>query len=246
MTPKSKDTIYSDPQEQFRPFQFDQRVAHAFNDMISRSVPYYQDLQTLVLRLLEPYLQADHTILDCGCATGTSIHSISTAFPKLPLTFYGIDNSNSMLDSAKQTCRHLPNHQSVHFECVSLETWTSIPDHNITLLILTLQFLDPKNRLSFLQRLSEKAESGSIIILIEKIAIPNPNLSRHYTDLHHGFKKDQGYSDLEIAQKRDAIETVLIPLSLEENLTLLHQAGYTKTDVFFKWLNFAGILAIKD
>ncbi len=244
MSPK-KDTIYSDPQASIPPFQFDARVASAFDDMISRSVPYYKDLQTLVLRLLAPYLNTSTTILDCGCATGTSIQSISAAYPDHSLSFIGIDNSQPMLDKAIDACSGMPKTHRAQFLCSDLETGT-LPPHDISLLILTLQFLPIDHRLGFLKRLCAQGRSGSPLILIEKLEIPDPTLSARYTTLHHGFKKDQGYSDLEIAQKRDAIDNVLRPLSLEQNLDILAQSGYGTQDIFFKWLNFVGIIAIKD
>lgn len=240
-----KDTIYSAPQESVPPFRFDERVASAFDDMISRSVPYYKDLQTLLLRLLEQYLKPNTTILDCGCSTGTSIRNISAANPDIPLSFIGVDLSQAMLDKAVEACATLPSHHHCHFHCSDLAHMT-VPQHNIALLVLTLQFLPIDSRLPFLQGLAKQTPSGSPLLLIEKVAVPNPDLSARYTTLHHGFKKDQGYSDLEIAQKRDAIMDVLKPLSVDENIALLQDAGYTTTDIFFKWLNFVGIIAIKD
>ena len=240
-----KDDIYSKQYDTIPPFQFDERVVNAFDDMISRSVPFYTELQTIILRLLNIFLKPNAIILDCGCSTGTSIQTISKAYKELDLHFIGLDNSIPMLDKARQNCTKLSQNHSFKFLNQDLNHPSQLAPHTISLLILTLQFISPEKRKLVLNQLSQACAPDGCLILVEKISVSNHKLHEHYIHLHHGFKKDQGYSDLEIAQKRESIETTLQPLPLETNLSLLHDAGYKHTDIFFKWLNFVGIIAHK-
>ena len=70
-------------------------------------------------------------------------------------------------------------------------------------------------------------------------------LNREYIDIYHGYKKSKGYSELEISRKREALENVLIPFSIEENRTMLKQVGFSTVETYFQWFNFASLVAIK-
>jgi tRNA (cmo5U34)-methyltransferase len=108
----------------------------------------------------------------------------------------------------------------------------------------TLQFIPIAQRNTVLRRIREAMSPGDVMILSEKITLQDTELNRHLVDLHHDFKRQQGYSDLEISQKRDALENVLIPETREAHFERLRQVGFSRCDVWFQCLNFASIIAI--
>ena len=121
-----------------------------------------------------------------------------------------------------------------------------VPIQNASVVVMnyTLQFLLPENRVSLLKNIFDGLVPGGSLVLIEKIKSQVPEMDRTFIDFHHQFKRDQGYSNLEISRKREALENVLIPLTVEENQGLIKKAGFKVVDLFFKWNNFAGFIAL--
>jgi tRNA (cmo5U34)-methyltransferase len=73
----------------------------------------------------------------------------------------------------------------------------------------------------------------------------DPAFARLFIDLYHDYKAAQGYSHLEIAQKREALENVLVPYRAAENVEMLRRSGFAEVETFFRWFNFAGFVAKK-
>jgi|TARA_B100000745_G_scaffold43906_1_gene26558 tRNA (cmo5U34)-methyltransferase len=109
----------------------------------------------------------------------------------------------------------------------------------------TLQFIPVENRASLLKKIYESLVPGGGFILNEKVLSENELLGETFVEMHHDFKKYHGYSKMEISKKRDALENVLVPLKLSKTMTLVRNAGFNAVDIFFKWNNFAGLIALK-
>jgi len=121
----------------------------------------------------------------------------------------------------------------------------NVADASVVLLLLTLQFVRPLHRERLLRSVQQGMEKGGCVVLVEKVLGDDSTLNRLFIERYYDMKRRNGYSDLEIAQKREALENVLVPYRLDENLRLLKEVGFSATDVFFKWYNFTGIIAVK-
>ena len=110
---------------------------------------------------------------------------------------------------------------------------------------MSLQFIRPIQRQKVVESLFNSLREGGALILVEKTVEADKILNGLYIDYYHQFKKEMGYSDLEISNKREALENVLIPYQRDENIALLKKAGFSSVSTFFQWFNFAGFLAVK-
>ncbi len=225
-------------------FVFNERVAQVFDDMLDRSVPFYKEGIVSMARILETLLQDGDTVVDLGCATGSTLIQLSSLLATKQFRYTGIDNSSAMLDKAILKAELFSKQENLsfsHADIMELEQ----PDTSAFILNYTLQFIRPLHREKFLTRLFNNLRPGGICILSEKIISHHPGLNRTYIDIYHKFKKEKGYSELEIAKKREALENILIPCSLEENKSMLQSAGFVEVEPFFQWFNFVSFLAIK-
>ncbi len=225
-------------------FIFDDRVAQVFDDMLDRSVPHYQEVIRSIARVLGCLLQEGAQVVDLGCSTGTTLLQLSRLLEEKKFHYLGIDNSPAMLDKARLKAELFSRQKSLNFVDGDI-TKVDQPGTSAFLLNYTLQFIRPLNREPFLRRIFENLRPGGVLILSEKIISHHPGLNRRYIEIYHQFKKERGYSELEIAKKREALENVLIPCSLEENRSLLQTAGFTEVEPFFQWFNFVSFLAVK-
>ncbi|MDD3813676.1 MAG: carboxy-S-adenosyl-L-methionine synthase CmoA [Desulfocapsaceae bacterium] len=243
MLPTTKDTLFAINQIQ-EDFVFSERVAQVFDDMLDRSIPFYQEVIKGTARLLDTFLRQNDTVVDLGCATGTTLLQLARLLPDKGLLFKGIDNSPAMLHKARLKAEMFSKQDQVSFVVQDI-TDLDQADTGAFLLNYTLQFIRPLRRKDFIHRLFDNLRPGGVLILSEKKISHDPLLNRKYIDIYHQFKLERGYSELEIAKKREALENILIPFSIEENRELLLGAGFTNVETFFQWFNFVSFIAIK-
>ncbi len=244
MSDSSKDTLF-DIDRIDQDFVFTDRVVEVFDDMVNRSVPFYHEAIQASAQLLAAHLRPDDLVVDLGCATGTTLLQLAGLLKELPLHFLGLDNSGAMLDKARLKAELFSKQEMISFILGDI-TQVDQPDTGAFLLNYTLQFIRPVQRPSFIRRLHANLRPGGILLLSEKTIVGHSGLNRRYIDIYHTFKRERGYSELEIAKKREALENVLIPFSIEENRALLREAGFSCVEVFFQWFNFCSLIAIKD
>ncbi len=238
-----KDQIFSERIAKIKDFQFHQQVAVVFDDMISRSVPLYNEIQKSTVDLLAKFIQPDTYIYDLGCASGTTLLLLAEAITDPSIKIVGIDNSEEML----KTCRYKLHEKGItSVELVNGDiTNFAFQKSSAIILNYTLQFIPLAQREQLLKNIYNNLEADGILLLSEKVHHQSPKLGEQFYNLHHNFKSAKGYSALEISQKREALENVLIPLKVEENINLLAKCGFKEIEIFAKWYNWASIVALK-
>jgi tRNA (cmo5U34)-methyltransferase len=237
---KNKDTVFAKPIK--KQFEFDEDVASVFDDMLSRSVPYYKDVLKLTTDFALEYLNENARVYDLGCSTASTLISIAN-HTKLPLKLIGIDNSKAMLKRAKKKSKAFGHKiKFIENDIFNIDLKKS----NLIISNYTLQFIRPLQREKLVKKIYDSLEPGGIFIFSEKIISSEKKLNKIYIDKYYEYKKQQGYSEFEIAQKREALENVLIPYTYEENKKMILEAGFGHFDCIFKWINFATFIAIKE
>ncbi len=243
MTAKKKDTLFKKSTAPGK-FEFNEPVARVFDDMLERSVPFYKECQQMVVDLALHFAQKGSAVYDLGCSTGTMLKHLVRAIPeKQKIRFVGLDNSEAMLNKARGKLKgHLKRCALVKAD---LESDFGLSDASVVIMNYTLQFLSPRRRAAMLKKIYQGLRPGGGLILIEKVQGESDDLNDLFVEQYHAYKRNQGYSKLEIAKKREALEKVLIPLKPGKNRDLLEKSGFRQVDIFFKWFNFAGFVAVK-
>jgi len=236
-----RDEIYKDKVD-ISKFTFDQKVVDVFDDMVLRSVPGYKQMIELIGLAGRTYPVINSNVYDLGCSTGAVTLSIASNLKSESVKIFSIDNSQEMLD---QCSRNLSGTEAnIQYICDDIE---NIQFENASLIVLnlTLQFINPKYRSDLIKRIFKSLLPGGALIISEKIIHENESINRSLIGLHESFKRENGYSETEIAQKRKAIEDVLIPESIQKHLKRLSDAGFKKPLVQMQCINFASFLAVK-
>ena len=234
--------------ERVEDFVFDERVARVFDNMVSRSVPFYNEIQRIQADLIMDFLPGDSGVVcDLGCSTGTTIEHLSK-HPKCPANakFFGFDNSESMLDQARIKLEEQIDSESVSLHFADLSCLPDLPRCHAVILNWTLQFVRPIDREQLLKTIFNALKPGGILLLSEKILGNDAVLNRLFIDHYLEFKKSlSGYTDAENQRKREALENVLVPYRLDENYAILQRAGFERMTTYFQWFNFVCIIAVK-
>lgn len=230
-------------------FSFSRDVVQVFDDMAHRSIPFYDEIIRMSAEISFYYYQKETSIWDLGSSTGNMAIALLSIFEKNPFIYYGIDNSREMVKKAREKLKKYPGNQLIHFlkgDVVEMPPrGANKIKPSIIIANFIFQFIRPEERLSTLKNIYNYLAPGGILIFSEKVLEKNSAGSRLFSQLYHEFKKKNDYSDLEISQKRDALENVLIPYRLDENTSLIKESGFQESAIFFKWYNFASILAYK-
>jgi len=230
-------------------FAFDERVVQVFDNMVSRSVPFYMEAQRIQAELVMDFLpEQGGVVCDLGCSTGTTIeHLAKHANCPASVQFIGYDNSEPMLAKARAKLSASVSAAHVDLQLADLSCLPELPACNVIILNWTLQFVRPIDREELLKNCYNALQTNGILLLSEKILGSDSGFNRLYIDHYLRFKKSQsGYSDTENQRKREALENVLIPYRLDENYALLKRAGFKRMDIYFQWFNFVCIIAVKD
>jgi tRNA (cmo5U34)-methyltransferase len=238
------DRVFDERLEHVEDFSFNKEVAEVFDDMVSRSVPQYREIQRMLVEVAGSFAVAGTNIYDLGCSTGTTLALLSNSL-KVKARLFGIDNSEDMLDQCRQKLATLGCASDINLSCANLDDGIEMENASAVLLVLTLMFVRPLNREKLIADIYAGLNENGCLLLVEKVLGENSRFNRLFIEHYYAYKRRVGYSELEIAQKREALENVLIPYRLEENRAMLFNAGFREVEVFFKWYNFAGIVALK-
>lgn len=241
--PKS-DTIFDTADRPIADFSFDTTVADVFDDMVSRSVPFYDEMQRMTCELAAEFARANTRLYDIGCSTATTLLALDRVCDPA-VNFVGIDNSAEMLDKAREKVLEAATARSIDFVVGDLHKGLLLDNASVITMLLTLQFVRPLYRERVMKMLYQGLNDRGCLILVEKLTCQHTIFNRLFIDCYYDFKRRNGYSDTAIAKKREALENVLIPYRIEENVELLQWAGFRQVEVFFRWYNFCGLIAVK-
>ncbi len=240
----SEDQYFKDEIKKPTDFKFGAGVANVFDDMVNRSVPYYGEMQRMIAELASNHAREGAQVYDLGCSTGTTLVGMNTMVSN-NVKFVGIDDSEEMLKKCRTKLEEVGFTREYELVCADISNKVEIVNADVVVLCLTLQFVRPMHRAQLLQRIYNGLNPGGALILVEKILAEDSHFNRDFISYYYNYKRRNNYSELEISQKREALENVLIPYKLSENTGILQDTGFAHCEVFFKWYNFAGIIAVK-
>ncbi|WP_455220254.1 carboxy-S-adenosyl-L-methionine synthase CmoA [Kaarinaea lacus] len=245
MSDKNKrDSLYSSFKMEIDKFLFDDNVADVFNDMIHRSVPGYDATIAMIGVLAERYAKPDTRCFDLGASLGAVTLEMEKNLKERNCKIIAVDNSAAMVQRLQKIVDSDARIDSVEVRQEDIRD-TKISNASVVVLNFTLQFIPLDERSRIIQSIYDGLLPGSIFVLSEKIVFPDDNENNFQIDMHHEFKKLHGYSDLEISQKRTALENVLIPDTQKTHLKRLIDAGFQQVYVWFQCFNFISVVAIK-
>jgi tRNA (cmo5U34)-methyltransferase len=240
----SKDTIYSQKHERVPPFEFNETVVGVFDDMIYRSVPLYQETVIRQAQLAEQFYRPHTTVYDLGCSNGNFGLRFLDIMGKKPFHMVAVDNAKPMLDTYAARLANRPMGDCIHLTLANIK---DVPLENASVVVinLTLQFLPLDQRDGLIRSVYQALGPSGLVLVTEKTVHEDGDLTELFQDYYWRFKKENGYSNLEISQKRDALENVLIPETVSAHMARFSEAGFSRMDIWQKWFNFTSFICIK-
>lgn len=244
MMSKTTDQIYADPLPSIPIFEFDDAVAAVFTDMINRSVPGYQSVLALLGSLSKTSVANNSNVYDLGCSLGASSLVLQQHINADSVSIIGIDNSAAMIERAS---KNLNLHQapSIELRCENVLD-TNISNASLVCMNLTLQFIAPNDRQSLLETIYAGLNPGGVLMLFEKVCFDDPLEEQRMTKLYYDYKAANGYTEMEISQKRTALEQKLIPDTPEKHQQRLRAIGFKPVSQVFQALNFIAWIGWKQ
>jgi len=239
-----QDNIFSTPLSEIVDFIFDETVVDVFPDMINRSVPGYGTIINLIGIIAQQYAKPHTRLYDLGCSLGAASLSMRHRLTQEGCEIISVDNAEAMIERFDKILQRDNSQTPVQTLCADINN-VEISNASVAVMNFTLQFIPLDKRKIILAKIYKGLNKGGCLILSEKLAFPDADENKTQIELHHAFKKANGYSDLEIAQKRSALENVLIPEATETHLQRLKEIGFTQVFPYFQCFNFASFIAIK-
>lgn len=239
-----RDTLFSAPIARLGDWTFDERVAEVFPDMIQRSVPGYSNIISMIGMLAERFVQPHSRVYDLGCSLGAATLSVRRNIQVPGCTIIAVDNSPAMVERCR---RHIDAFRADTPVDILEADIRDIAIENASLVVLnfTLQFLEPDARLALLTKIWQGLNPGGALVLSEKFSFEDAEVGELLFNMHHDFKRANGYSELEISQKRSMLENVMLTDSVETHKERLKQAGFTHAELWFQCFNFGSLVALK-
>jgi len=238
--PSNKDQVFAKPLSDVGAFEFNENVARVFQDMISRSVPGYELLLRMIGLYASVFVQDHSNVYDLGCSLGEVSRIVEQQTRHLDCNIIAVDNSPSMIGQCKQQGES----RKIQWICDDIQN-IEICNASMIALNLTLLFIEPNKRQTLISSIAQGLNPGGVLVLSEKVLLEEGLENERMVQLHQAFKKTQGYSDLEISQKRTALENVLVPDQQSMHYQRLKEAGFSEIYLCFRCFNFVSYLAIK-
>ncbi|NIF46940.1 carboxy-S-adenosyl-L-methionine synthase CmoA [Enterobacter sp. Ap-1006] len=240
-----RDTLFSAPIAKLGDWTFDERVAEVFPDMIQRSVPGYSNIISMIGMLAERFVQPHSQVYDLGCSLGAATLSVRRNIHHDDCKIIAVDNSPAMVERCR---RHLDAFKAqTPVEVIEGDIrHIAIENASMVVLNFTLQFLEPDDRQLLLNKIWQGLRPGGALVLSEKFSFEDAEVGELLFNMHHDFKRANGYSELEISQKRSMLENVMLTDSVETHKKRLKQAGFEHAELWFQCFNFGSLVAVKS
>lgn len=242
-----KDQIFLRPDRRNSDFEFDSEVAEVFDDMLLRSVPFYAEQQRMINQIAKTFWIKGTHVYDLGCSTGNTLINLCREIDR-PGQLFGYDNAPAMLERAnlKIEKNGLADRIKVQFGDLNGNLGDLVLGNaSLVIICWTLQFIRPPKRNQLIKWVYDGLVNDGALVVTEKILPNNCSLNRSFIDFYYDFKAANGYSNQEIVRKREALENVLVPYRIDENIDMLNRNGFEIVETFFQWYNFAGFLCVK-
>lgn len=243
MNEPKQDRIYASARP-LQDFVFDEKVADVFTDMINRSVPGYATIISMIGMLADRYCTPGSIIYDLGCSLGGAALAMTHHISHKDYQLIAVDNSAAMIERFQKALNTRQDSSNIQLVCADLDD-IDVRNASVVVLNFTLQFIAQEKRAGLIRKIYEGMQPGGILILSEKIRFDDVHLNELLIDMYHQFKQAQGYSQLEISQKRSALENVLIPETIAAHKARMQEAGFRSCDTWFQCFNFASMVAFK-
>ncbi|PHM27734.1 carboxy-S-adenosyl-L-methionine synthase CmoA [Xenorhabdus budapestensis] len=239
-----RDSLFSTPIAKLGDWSFDERVAEVFPDMVKRSIPGYSNIISMIGMLASRFVTPGSQIYDLGCSLGAATLSIRRNINSDDCRIIAIDNSSAMIERCR---RHIDAFKAkTPVEVIEQDILdTDIQNASMVVLNFTLQFLHPEDRQKILDKIYAGMKPGGVLVLSEKFNFEDQDIGKLLFNMHHDFKRANGYSELEISQKRSMLENVMRTDSIETHKSRLKKSGFQHAEVWFQCFNFGSLLAIK-
>ncbi len=244
----ARDEVFRNTAARGGDFQFNEEVASVFDDMLVRSVPFYLEQQGLIEEIAQRFASPDSLVVDLGCSTGTTLIRLAKLLDS-SVKLVGYDNSDPMLDRARSNAADSGVSDRIVFSYGDFNENIDdlvIDNASVVTICWTLQFVRPACRRRLIRKICQGMVDGGVLIVTDKVLCNDSNMNRFFSDFYYDFKRRNNYSEEEILKKREALENVLIPYSMDENIELFRRNGFLSVETFFQWYNFAGFLCVKN
>ena len=244
MSNDKRDNLFAEKKNMIVDFVFDESVANVFPDMIRRSVPGYDAIITHLGLFARQYALPDTCLYDLGCSTGAATLALRRQIQVAGCEIIAVDNAEAMVQTCQQNISHDNSLTPVQVICADIQDVT-IENASVVVLNFTLQFIAPEKRQALLQKIYHGLVKGGVLVLAEKLVFNDTQKQQFVEEMHMAYKKANGYSDLEISQKRTALENVLVPDTMSTHIQRLEAIGFTQIYPWFRCFNFAALCAVK-
>jgi tRNA (cmo5U34)-methyltransferase len=243
-----KDDIFAEKTQAIGDFNFGEKTAEVFEDMLDRSIPQYRELQRMLGEVAAEFAVTGTNVYDLGCSNGITLETLSSAISAAgkEVRLVGVDYSEAMLDKAALRFADAPPHGKPALILADLNDGCAVENASVVVLNLTLQFVRPIFRDRLVRTICDGLKENGCLILVEKVLGNDSLFNRLFIKFYYDMKRRNSYSETEISMKREALENVLIPYRIDENFELLKRNGFGSVDIFYKWYNFAGLVGVKN
>ncbi len=242
-----RDDVFQTDAARTSDFEFNKEVAEVFDDMLLRSVPFYREQQHMIKEIGKKFWIPGTAVYDLGCSTATTLVNLCRELDK-SARLIGYDSSLPMLEQARLKINDSGLADSIEVRYADFNaplSGLSLENASIVTICWTLQFVRPLQRDNLIKWIYQGLVDGGVLIVAEKVLTNNSHMNRFFIDFYYEFKRRNGYSEHEILRKREALENVLIPYRIDENLEMFRRYGFDIVETFFQWYNFAGFLCVK-
>lgn len=224
-------------------WKFDKEVTKVFDSHVRKSVPMYDEFHNMISNMSYWFVEEETNVYDIGTSTGEGLKNLIDAHKNKNINFIGIDESKDMFMEAQGRFKDYPNVSLINGDIYNNDI--IINNASMVASILTLQFIPKRKRFDVVKKIYNGLNFGGALIIVEKVIGENARFDEMFIEMYHDFKINQGFSESEVFSKTRAIRGVMQPNTVNENIEMLNKAGFKNTDIFFKWCNFVGVVAVK-